>query len=87
MPYTVIAVSENTNSFGYRGVIAVDPVNAFAFESAWMPGNGNRDILRGEAIDQNDARLFTPLTRQLTRPCQRVCREVRKIAVRASRKK
>ncbi len=90
MPYVVVAVSSNHNSFGYRGIIAVDPVARKAFESAFMPAahsGGGRDPLRGESIEADDPRLYWPLTRDLTDPTDAVCREVRKIGVRAARKK
>jgi hypothetical protein len=69
MKATVIAVSSNANSFGYKGVLVLTSEGA-GFELAVQAYGTDTVPAVGEDVDTEENRFYSPLTRALP-PCQK----------------
>lgn len=62
--FTVIEKSSNTNSFGYRGLLAL-AIDGTAREFAVQAYGSDPEPTVGESLDADDPRIYAPLTRAL----------------------
>ena len=62
--FTVIEKSSNTNSFGYRGLLAL-AIDGTAREFAVQAYGSDPEPSVGDLLAEDDPRIYAPLTRPL----------------------
>ena len=75
MKYTVVTKSTNTNSFGYRSVLAL-AANGNGVELFVQAYGTDPEPERGETVQRSEARFYGPLTRELPNIPERTARRI-----------